>query len=103
MLGDFYRVLPYRATADVWAAWQWHRPDLGEGAIFVFRRHESPYRSAVLPLSGLAPGATYRVWRIDQDAGDAVELAGRELMKSGPPVTLDERPDSVILRYRQIV
>ena len=40
--GDFYPLLSFSLAADAWAAWQYDRPDLGEGMVVAFRRHESP-------------------------------------------------------------
>ncbi len=105
MLGDFYVVLPCRATDDVWVAWQWHRPDLGQGAVFVFRRRESLYDSAALPLNGLQPNGVYEVWHMGDELDgrdEPKELPGRYLMHTGPLVRFgDTRPDSCIIRYRQ--
>jgi len=41
--GDFYPLLAWSQSADAWAAWQYDRPDLGEGLVVAFRRAESPF------------------------------------------------------------
>ena len=44
--GDFYPLLSFSLAADAWAAWQYDRPDLGEGMVVAFRRHAVPLRHA---------------------------------------------------------
>ena len=41
-LGDFFPLTPYSLAEDVWLAWQFDRPDLGEGMVQVFRRQANP-------------------------------------------------------------
>ena len=64
-LGDFYPLTPYSLAEDVWIAWQFDRPDLGEGMVQVFRRQESIYESARLHLCGLQPDARYTLTNLD--------------------------------------
>ena len=40
--GDYYPLTPYNRDDKQWLAWQFDRPDLGEGLIQVFRRGKSP-------------------------------------------------------------
>ena len=51
--GDFYPLTPYRTENDVWMAWQFDRPEAGEGMVQVFRRPASPMVSANFKLHGL--------------------------------------------------
>ena len=41
--GDFYPLLSFSLADDAWAAWQYDRPDLGEGMVVAFRRENSPF------------------------------------------------------------
>ena len=41
MLGDYYPLTPYSLAEDGWMAWQFDRPDLGEGMVQAFRRAQS--------------------------------------------------------------
>lgn len=98
-LGDFYPLTPHSLAEDVWIAWQFDRPDLGEGMVQVFRRQESIYESARLRLHGLQGDATYTL--VNLDSSSAVEMTGRQLAEEGLPVTTVERPGSVVVMYRR--
>ena len=63
LLGDFYPLTAHGVALDVWVAWQFDRPELGEGIIQAFRRDESPYETARFKLRGLDPDAHYRASR----------------------------------------
>ena len=97
--GDYYPLTPYSLDAAVWIAWQFDRPDLGEGMVQAFRRGESVYEAARFRLRGLEPDARYAV--TDLDAGAPVEMTGRDLMEGGLPVTIKDRPGAVIIVYKR--
>ncbi len=99
MLGDYYPLTPYNLDEDVWIAWQFHRTDLDSGVIQAFRRRESIYESARLPLRGLVPDARYTI--TDRDAPDTVEMTGRELAEVGLNVLIKDRPGAVIFTYHR--
>ena len=98
-LGDYYPLTSYSLENDMWMAWQFDRPDLGEGMVQAFRRPESVYESARFKLNGLEPGAGYKMTNLDGGASRAV--SGRELMETGLPVTLESRPDSAVIVYKK--
>jgi alpha-galactosidase len=97
--GDFYPLTPYSLNADVWMAWQYDVPAAGKGVVQVFRRGESIYESARLPLRGLQADATYTVTNLDTDK--RVSISGQVLLKEGLPVEIRDRPGAVILRYER--
>jgi len=97
--GDFWPLTPYSAGNDAWMAWQFDRPDLGEGVVQVFRRAESVYESARLQLRGLDPDARYRVR--DPDAPRAKTLSGQELMDPGLLVAVGKRPGALLITYQR--
>jgi alpha-galactosidase len=97
--GDFYPLTPWTRDDTAWMAWQFDRPEAGEGVVQVFRRHDSFYESARLKLRGLDAGATYKVAAIGKSGGEA--LLGRELMEAGLPVKLDDKPGAAVIRYRK--
>ena len=99
-LGDFYPLTPYRLDPDVWLAWQFDRPEAGEGLVQVFRRDESAYESARFRLHGLEPDARYAV--TDLDEAGSREMTGSELLERGLPATLKEKPAAALLHYRRI-
>ena len=97
--GDYYPLMPYSQDGTVWMAWQFDRPDLGEGVVQVFRRAESFYEAARLKLRGLDPDARYAVGNLDESG--AVEMTGRQLMETGLPVAIKDRPGVVVLVYKR--
>lgn len=98
--GDYYPLTGYHIGSDVWMAWQFDRPDLGEGMVQVFRRAGSSYETARFPLRGLVPEATYEVR--DLDAGSPVRLTGRELSVRGLPVSISQLPGALTITYRKL-
>lgn len=98
-LGDYYPLTCYSQTADAWMAWQFNRPDLGEGMIQVFRRPQSISESGKLRLFGLDENAVYLV--TNQDAPGETESTGRSLMNDGVKVTVSERPAAAVLIYKK--
>ena len=100
LLGDYWPLTPWRAEPDAWVAWQFDRPEAGEGVVQAFRRPESPDASACFRLRGLEEGATYEVR--DVDAAGPATHAGRELMGDGLVVTIAGRPGAAIVCYRRL-
>jgi alpha-galactosidase len=97
--GDYYPLKSYPLGDQDWAAWQYDRPDLGEGLVQVFRRAASPFVSATFPLRGLDLEAIYRVTSLDRE--ESFDASGRMLHESGLTVTLDRLPSSAVLRYHR--
>jgi hypothetical protein len=99
-MGDYYPLTNHSLENDVWIGWQFDRPDLGQGMVQVFRRAESIYESARLPLRGLDPEAAYTVTDLDSQSSE--RLSGRELMEKGARVSIPERPGAAIVTYRNV-
>jgi alpha-galactosidase len=97
--GDFYPLLTFSLAADAWAAWQYDRPDLGEGMVVAFRRHGSPFPCWQAKLQALDPDAEYELYSHDDHSTRSV--SGRRLMEEGFPVSIDEKPGSVLFTYRR--
>jgi len=98
--GDYYPLTPYSTENTAWMAWQFDRPDLGEGMVQAFRRADSFYESARLKLRGLDPKARYRVRNLD--APRAREFTGRELMDNGLVLAIGQQPGAVIITYQRV-
>jgi alpha-galactosidase len=98
--GDYYPLSQYSLTSDAWVAWQFDRPETGEGVVQVFKRPESPYETARYRLRGLDPDARYRLTNLDDDT--TTEASGKDLMEQGVPVALAKRPDSLVLLYGKV-
>ncbi len=99
-LGDYYPLTPYSLENDIWMAWQFDRPDLGEGMVQAFRRADSFYEAARFKLNGLDPEADYQVTNLD--AGDGLVMAGRELTEVGLLVVLKNQPGSGVITYKRV-
>jgi len=97
--GDYYPLTPYRQENDVWMAWQFDRPDLGEGMVQAFRRAESCYETARFKLRGLDPAARYTVRHLDSE--ETTETTGQELMEKGLQVTLPNQPQASVITYQR--
>ena len=96
--GDYYPLTANAAENDVWAAFQMHRPDLGEGMLLAFRRQDSPFVSAEFLLHALDPDATYEL--TDADTRRKRRAKGRKLMEKGLPVVMEAAPASRLVFYR---
>jgi len=110
--GDYYPLLPCslnsdcntdpskeRSAAFEWAAWQFNRPELGDGMIQAFRRDEDTETAKNLVLRGLDPGATYEV--TDLDTKTPRRISGKDLMHSGLPVEIATKRSAVIILYKK--
>jgi alpha-galactosidase len=98
--GDFYPLLSFSLAADAWAAWQYDRPDLGEGMVVALRRHESPFPQWEAKLQGLEPDANYELYSWDKK--DTRRMSGSALMTEGFVVVIAERPGSALFRYQRM-
>jgi alpha-galactosidase len=94
LYGEYYPLSEYSPARDAWLAYQFHRPDLGEGMAIVFKRPRSALREAAYSLQGLEPAAQYEVRNLD--TGEVRVLTGAALAAGGLTVRLDERPASSI-------
>ncbi len=99
LVGDFYALTRYSTKMNVWAAWQYDRPDLGEGVIMAFRRPGAEMDELTLHPRGLAADATYEIE--DFDAGRTWSAAGSELA-AGVNVQVGSAPGSAVLVYKRI-
>lgn len=97
LVGDWYPLLPYTTRSTEWMASQYHRADLDEGMILVFRRPESPYSTAEVALHGLKADATYVVEY--ESTGESRLLEGAELM-AGLQIEIPQRHKSDLITYR---
>jgi len=98
--GDYYPLTPYSATNDHWLAWQFDRPESGEGMIQAFLRPLCDYKCAQFRLRGLDPAARYRVSRLDTPA--STEISGQELLEKGLTITITDRPGTALIKYRKL-
>ena len=101
--GDYYPLTKTTRDNAVWIAWQFDRPERGDGVVQVFRRRDSIAESARLKLRGLDPKAKYQITRLDrEDQSGQLAISGEELLQNGISVSVVERPGAVIVKYRQV-
>ena len=97
-MGDFYPLTPYSLAEDAWIAWQFDRPETGQGMVQAFRRAESDCVSMTLPLQGLDPDAAYTVENVF-DPGSPQRITGRRLLDEGLPIHMEDRPGTACFTY----
>jgi len=98
--GDYWPLTRVVSTPDVWAAWQWHRPDRDAGIVVAFRRRECPYPTLEVPLRGLRPESEYELAVSDEARNvHRSRHRGRDLM-AGHEFRISERGTSLLARYR---
>ena len=98
--GDFYPLTPWTRDNKAWIAWQFDRPETGEGIVKAFRRPEAEADSARFLLGGLDREAKYELTNIE--GGEARIMNGEELITQGLPLTISERPGVVIYAYQRV-
>jgi alpha-galactosidase len=99
LYGDYYPLTEYATGDDAWAAFQWDRPEAGDGIVLAFRRPQAPQAAIIARLGGLDPGADYEV--SFEDYGVEVFKSGRELA-GGITLKIPEAPASLLVRYRRV-
>jgi alpha-galactosidase len=98
--GDFYPLLAYSSSPELWAAWQLHRPDLKSGAVIVLRRQASPLTSLALGLHAIRPEAQYEVEiRTGLEPAAAKKMSGKEL--SELQIGVAEKPGAALIFYKE--
>lgn len=98
--GDYYPLTAYNPGDDVWLAWQFHRDDLGEGMLQVFRRRNCIYEAARLRLRGLDRDGRYTL--TDLDKPPATQTTGRELTEVGLRVCVKKQPGAAVITYKRV-
>lgn len=99
-LGDFYPLTPSSRDAGAFIAWQFHRDDLNEGVIQVFRRSQCAFVAAQFLLSGLDAETTYTFEWLNE-GGKTIRMTGQEAMEKGLFVEMPEQPSSSIIVYER--
>ena len=103
MLGDYYPLTPYTTAPGTWIAWQFDRPENGQGMVQVFHRAGEPagsvYSEAVnLKLQGLNADTVYEVRNIDETA--VTRMTGRDLMHKGIHVQAGDGQSALVFTYK---
>jgi alpha-galactosidase len=99
-LEDYYPLTEFNPSPAAWIAWQFNRPERGDGVVQVFRRDKTEEATAKLRLHGLNPTARYQI--TDFDIGKPETRSGKELMQQGLQIAIKEQPGSAIVSYKEI-
>lgn len=97
--GDYYPLTPFDRSGERWVAWQFDRPEVGEGLLQGIRLAACPADSFTFQAKGLAPEAEYVL--DNPETGDELGLSGATLMGEGLTVSLPARSGGVWF-YRQV-
>jgi alpha-galactosidase len=98
--GDYYPLTDYDLGHKVWIAWQFDRPEKGDGVVQAFRRGECDESKKIFRLHGLDPKARYELKNFDVEG--STEMTGEELMEKGLPIELNQKPGSAIITYQRV-
>ena len=98
MLSDYYPLTPYSLEKTAWIGWQFDEPGKG-GAVQAFRRAECAEEALTLKLQGLDAQSQYEVENLDD--GKMQKVTGKELMESGLPITIKDKPGAALFVYRK--
>ena len=96
-MGDFYPLSPYSTSTAGWLAYQFDRPEHGDGLVLIFRRQDCTQSEFRVVLSGLDTGASYSI----TDETRTRYATGQELVVTGLDVSLPACPAALLLRYTQ--
>jgi alpha-galactosidase len=97
--GDYYPLTAYNTGNDTWVAWQFDRPEHGDGMVQVFRRPDSSFEVARFRLHGLDPSSQYKVANLDVPG--TKRMTGQELMEQGLGVEIKDQPGSAVFTYER--
>ncbi len=97
--GDIYPHTLGLIDESSWSAVEWHRAEMGDGMLQVFRRAHSPYESATFYLHGIDADASYRITDLD---GGEWRVAGRDLIENGLSISIKERRTAKIYLYDKL-
>ena len=98
--GDYYPLTTYRTEDDVWAAWQFDRPESGQGMVQAFRRQDSDITQMCFKLRGLDASAHYTVTNMDIDG--TTKISGKDLTENGLSITIEEQPGAALIVYKRL-
>lgn len=90
---DFYCLVDYALDDSTWTAWQYDRPEEGDGVVLLFRRPASPFDTLPTALKGLDADKTYLFE--DVDTGETYEAKGSEVLH----FVLPEKRSSKVVFY----
>ena len=101
LLGDFYPLTEISTDTRAWCAYQYDRPEHGDGIALYFRRRDAEPPTHPASLRMLDPGAQYEVSLAETyDRGETATMSGADLAEF--EVVARDRPSAVLLEYRKM-
>ncbi|MHB1460779.1 MAG: alpha-galactosidase [Armatimonadota bacterium] len=94
---DFYPLTTYHTEEDQWVAWQFHRPETGDGIVICLRRPESQIVSLELSLHQMKPKQRYEL-KVEGQRTSTVTGEQMEALR----LSIETRPGSLLCRYREL-
>jgi len=91
--GDFQPLTGVIDCSQCWGAMQYHRADLGQGMVVVYRRPDSPFTEAQFQLQGMDAATACRI--------EATENGEFNLSGTLLEVRLHEAPTAAVMFYSQ--
>ncbi|HEY3342216.1 MAG TPA: hypothetical protein VGK81_09370, partial [Anaerolineae bacterium] len=91
--GDYYPLTPFHKDAAKWVAWQFDRPEAGDGFVQGIRLPAAVEETLTLHLKGIQPDATY-VFTNDE-SGERKVIAGEALIHDGFSLALPARSGAI--------
>ncbi|MCJ7738105.1 MAG: GH36 C-terminal domain-containing protein, partial [Anaerolineae bacterium] len=98
--GDYYPLTTHNRQLDRWIAWQFNRPEQGDGTIQAFRREECDEPAKSFRLGGLDLIAQYDVRNLDVDG--STRISGKDLMENGLAVEITDKPGAAVILYQRV-
>jgi alpha-galactosidase len=93
LYGDYYPLTPFHKDAAKWVAWQFDRPEAGDGFVQGIRLPAAPEETLTLHLKGIQMDATY-VFTNDE-TGERKVIAGEALIHAGFTLALPARSGAI--------
>jgi alpha-galactosidase len=100
MLGDYYPLTPYSLAVNKWIAWQFNRPEQGDGVIQVFRRGDCADATQTYRLHGLDQAGTYEVKNFD--VVEETRVSGKDLMEKGLTIEIKDKAGAAVITYKEL-
>lgn len=97
---DFYPLTGNSLCDTSWCAWQFDRPEHGDGIVMAFRRPMSPMTDAAFTLCGIDKNKTYVF--TDADTNETVTLSGILLNGECFKVHIPNKRESKLYFYKEV-
>jgi len=97
--GDYYPLTPFDRSGKQWVAWQFDRPEVGQGLVQAIRLADCDEGSFTIRPQALDSGAEYVLE--NPETGDEVRRSGAALLAEGLTVALPARAGGIWF-YRRL-